>query len=238
MNIKMQNKDFFIKAFVVALLTLLVIFAGNELIDWRKQDNVFQVSADASIFAKPDLAKVNLEIIRESNALTILQQQISQASSALIDQLKEIGLGEKDIKTTNYSISPKTSWNRETGESYIYGFRGALEVEVKIRDFNKIDQIIRLAQVKNLSFEIENKDELLAKAREEAIQEAKIKARKIAQEAGVSLGKLVNINIVENQDNIYSRYEAQAMTKEDQGAQIQPGENEIKVYVSLSYEIK
>lgn len=106
---------------------------------------------------------------------------------------------------------------------------------MKIRDFDKIDRVINTGQVTSLNFEIENKDELLAQARQEAIQKAKAKARKIAQEAGISLGKLVNIDVSEN----YPRYEmAKVSAPEEQAAQIQPGENEIKVYVSLSYEIK
>lgn len=220
MKIEMQNKNFFIKAFIIALLTLLVLIAANNLIDFKK--HFFEVSAEASIFSKPDLVKIDFDITREANKLSIVRQQLNQASSKLIADLQKLNIQEKNIKTTNYSISPKQSWNRETGESYIYGYRGSITTQVKIKDFNKIDQVVSLGQAKNISFEIENKDELLAKVREEAIAKAKAKAKKIAKETGVHLGKLINISISENTE---------------QSAQIQPGENEIKVRVRLSYEL-
>ena len=238
----MKNKDFFIKSFLVALLTLLVIIAADNLVDpFARHEDVFTVSADASVFAKPDLAKINLEIIRESNTVTIVQQQLNQVSNGLIDQLKQIDVAEKDIKTTNYSISPKYSYNRETGQSYIYGFRGQISLEVKIRDFDRVDRVINTGQVTGLNFEIENKDELLAQARQEAIQKAKAKAKKTAQEAGISLGKLISVEVSEDNYIDYPRYEMAklaAAPDEAPSAQIQPGENEIKIYVSLSYEIK
>ena len=96
---------------------------------------------------------------------------------------------------------------------------------------------MNLGQVKNIVFEVENKDEFLAQARVEAMQKAKLKAKKIAQEAGISLGKLVNISISENQNN-YLKYSGIAEMSSDESASIQVGENEIKIYVNLEYEIK
>jgi len=230
-KIQMQNKNFFIKAFIIALLTLLVVVTANNLIDI--QQDSFQVSAEASVFAKPDLAKINFGATRESQQVSLVRQQLNQASSNLIDSLKKLDIQEKNIKTTNYSISPKSSWNRETGESYVYGYRGNLTVEVKIRDFDKIDKVVNLGQVQNISFETENKDELLAQAREEAIAKAKTKAKITAAQAGVSLGKLIGIDVSENNYDFYPKYELSA----DSSSSVQAGENEIKVYVSLKYEL-
>lgn len=231
----MTNKNFFIRAITIAILVLLIIISIKPF--FNKQDSTFQVSEQASVFAKPNLAKIYLESIRESNSVTSIQTQLSQASNDLSSSLKKLKIQEQNIKTINYSISPKTSWNRETGESYIYGYRGNVQIEVKIKDFSKIDQVVNLGQVKNIVFEVENKDEFLAQARVEAMQKAKLKAKKIAQEAGISLGKLVNISISENQNN-YLKYSGIAEMSSDESASIQVGENEIKIYVNLEYEIK
>lgn len=231
----MTNKDFFVKAVIVAVLALLIVIGSKEFL--KSQDSSFQVSSDASVFTKPDLAKIYLEAVRESNSVSSIQTQLSQASNNLVSSLKKLEIQEKDIKTTSYSISPKSSWNRETGESYIYGYRGVVSIEVKIRDFEKIDQVVNLGQVKNISFEVEDRDEFLAQAREQAMQKARLKARQIASDAGAGLGKLISISVFENNQDYYPKYEMSAIS-EDSGASIQSGENEIKVYVNLEYELK
>ena len=98
----MTNKNFFIRAITIAILVLLIIISIKPF--FNKQDSTFQVSEQASVFAKPNLAKIYLESIRESNSVTSIQTQLSQASNDLSSSLKKLKIQEQNIKTINYSI--------------------------------------------------------------------------------------------------------------------------------------
>lgn len=95
----------------------------------------------------------------------------------------------------------------------------------------------------NISFEVnENtKLEYTNKAREEAVTLAKHKAEGLAKASGITLGKIINVT-----ESLGVGYPRPVMMmdnigiaeKESETANITPGETEISVTVSLSYEIR
>jgi len=115
------------------------------------------------------------------------------------------------LQTSGFNINPHydyvtiTSQNTST-ESYYYpsgkrvlsGYEVNQTLTVKIRQDNmaKIGQIIQEAtnaganEVGDLQFTVDKPDELQAKARKQAIDEAKAKAQVLADQLGVRLGNI------------------------------------------------
>jgi len=115
-------------------------------------------------------------------------------------------------------------------------------LKVKVRDLSKIGEILSQAvnyganNVSGPSFTVDDKEVYLEKAREKAIKNAKEKAEKIAKTAGFKLGKIVSITES-------SPYEPIPVMLKEMGGeisqpQIEPGSQEIKVQVSITFEIK
>ena len=85
----------------------------------------------------------------------------------------------------------------------------------------------------------ETKKKKLDEAREEAVKEAKDKAQSLAQAAGVSLGKILNISEFPSFEppTPFALKEGVGGT-EPARPEITPGETEISVTVSISFEIR
>lgn len=194
----------------------------------------------------PDIAKVSLGIEAQGPVLKLVQDDVNKKSKSLTSELKKLGIDEKDIKTTNYSVNPE--YNYDSTPYRINGYRVSTNYEVEIVDFNIVNEVLTIATelganvIGNISFEVneKTKQELTQKAREEAVSLAKSKAESLAKASGITLGKI--INVTESQDVDYPRPVAM-MTKDSsigisEIANIQAGETEISVTVTLSYEIR
>lgn len=207
--------------------------------------DLFTVSGEGKVTAIPDMAQVNLGITVNRPAVKEAQNEANGIINKISNDLKRLGIEEKDIKTTRYNLNP--NYDFSSGRQRITGYQININLEVKVRDFDKINQVIDTATadganlVEGLQFSVDEPKlkELKAKAREEAIKEAKEKAQEIAKAGGMRLGKIVNI-----QENIISPWEPRPFvalekaTVPEEPTKIEPGEQEIRVSVSLSYEIK
>ena len=204
------------------------------------------VSDTGKVTVVPDIAKVTIGFEEQGQTLKQVQSAVNAKSKTLTDSLKKLGIDEKDIKTTNYSIYPE--YNYDASPFKIIGYRVSTTYEVKITDFEKVNNALVVATdvgtnvVGNISFEVneKTKEELTQKAREEAVDKAKNKARGLASSAGISLGKIINIS--ESTGNNYPiSYAMMGKTSdntESVPANIEPGETDIEVTVSLSFEIR
>jgi len=203
------------------------------------------VAGEGKVFATADVAKVTLGIQENGVSLKTVQDSVNKKSKTLTDLLKKLGVGEKDIKTVSYNVYPEYNYN--IPNSKITGYQVSTSYEVTIKDLDKVNEILVAATnsgantVGNVSFEVneETKTKKLQEAREEAVKKAKENAEGLAKAAGISLGKIINIQ--ESRGNeIRPMYATKDMAQgsEPVPANIQPGETEISVTISLSYEIK
>lgn len=215
--------------------------------------NTITVSDTGEIYAKPDLAITTFSVI--SNAKTVAKAMSDNTAkmNAVTDFLKKQDIKDADMKTTNFSIYPQYEWIKSTelypsGKQVLSGYEVQQSLEVKIRNMEKIGDIIQGAtdagsnQVGNLQFAIDKKDDLTAQAREEAIKKAKDKAKELASQLGVSLVRISNFSENSSSPRIYDSYlmkEAYSGggSEEIPAANIQTGENKISVSVSITYEI-
>ncbi len=194
------------------------------------------VSDTGKVTVVPDIAKVSLGIEAQGQSLKQAQSDVNVKSKNLTDSLKKLGIDEKDIKTTNYSVSPE--YDYQTTPYRINGYRVSINYEVKITDFGIVNDALVVATsaganvIGNLSFEVNDKtkEEMTQKAREEAVKLAKTKAEGLAKAAGITLGKI--INVTESQGVDYPR-----PMMELEKANVTPGETEISVTVTLSYSL-
>ena len=166
-----------------------------------------------------------------------------------MDLLEELGIEKEKIKTVGYYLNPKYNWDKNHG-SYQDGYRLEQTLEVKLDDFEKASEVISQATavgvnvVGSLSFEVDDLEAVKAEAREEAIQVAKDKADQIAEVSGLNLGKLMNY--YEYSDSFYGKGGGMAVAESrvfeiDEGmpsVEIEPGEKEVTLNVTLTYRIK
>jgi uncharacterized protein YggE len=91
------------------------------------------------------------------------------------------------------------------------------------------------------NFSIDNEDALKAQARKEAIDDAQTKAKALAKDLGVSLGRIANFSESGNYPTpMYYAKDARVSSAglEAAPAQIPKGENTITSDVTITYEIR
>lgn len=205
----------------------------------------FEVSGTGKASAAPDTAVINLGVTETGSTVEQAQTKTNRATEAITKSLKEQGIPEKNIKTTNYSVSPNYSF--ENGSQRITGYTVTQNFEVKA-PIDKANAVVDSATanganlVGGINFTLDDKkmEELKDEARTEAVDSAKASAQGLAKAAGINLGKIINV-----QENFGSTppvpVAREAMTldaskNEVPSTNITPGETNVEVTVTLTYQ--
>lgn len=108
-------------AVVIAFVAVLTLNAlkENKYIGGNSGSNVITVSGEGEAFAVPDIAEFSFDVTAEATTLVPAQEEVTEKMNAIIAYLKDEGIDERDIKTTNYSSNPRYEW--QGGEVYSTG---------------------------------------------------------------------------------------------------------------------
>jgi hypothetical protein len=226
----------------------------------------FSVSGEGKVTTVPDIAQFTFGVVTQGGKdVAAAQKQNTEKMNTLIGFIKSQGVDAKDIKTENFSIYPRYQYYDcsqrmvlSSGSAPtpcpppdIVGYTINQSASVKIRDFAKIGDIMgALSQkgantVSQLAFTLDDPIKSETEAREKAIKQAQEKADAIAKSGDFSIGKLLSID--ENGGPVpyygYGGNSLKTMSFESAqsapvAATIEPGSQEVKITVSLRYEIR
>jgi uncharacterized protein len=165
------------------------------------------VSGTGKVSAAPDIAEISVGVVTQAETARDALSANNQAMTALRNVLKERGVAEKDIQTTNISVNPRYSQppqprpNQAQREFVpkIVGYEVRNQVQITGRDITKLgvllDAVVQAGanQMHGISFRIDEPEKLLDQARKKAMADAKRKAEQLAGEAGVVVGSPIRI---------------------------------------------
>lgn len=241
---------FFILVFVYTKVAGPIPFDINSVT--TSKSDAFSVTGEGKVEAKPDSATVRLGVVSRAATSEAAKTALNTNINKVIESVKALGVGEKDIKTENFNIYPEYGDARPlpadqpvSDQNRISGYTANTNITVTVGSAELANKILDAGvsaganQVGGVDFQVKDKNEALNKAREMAVADAKKKAEDAARIAGFKLGKV--INYAEAQGGGYPvPMMAKAEDSRAGGAptNVQPGTNEIMVTVTLSYEIR
>lgn len=236
---------------VIAIIILVALFyVGQMYYNFQQlpqnQPREISVSGNGKVYAKPDVAVLVLGV--ESKGAKIADITIDNTSkmNKIIKEVKDSGVEEKDIQTTQYSITPEYNWTEMGGRQFV-GYVLNQQISVKVRNFEKIGSILDRATssganaVGDLRFIIDDPEQVKAEARAKAIEQAKTKAKTLAEQSGLRIVKLVNISEGQGyapEPMLNKAMGGGAMLMESSAPDIQPGQMEVDLNVTLTYRVK
>jgi len=193
----------------------------------------------------PDIATINIGVRSESEVVTDALDGNTAQANAIARVLKQLGIEDKDIQTSNFNIYPSERYDPMTGQVEGRFFVVENTVNVTVRDLSSLGQVLNAVveaganSIYGISFNVDDRSAAVAEARELAIQEAKAKAEVIAEAAGVQLGEIININVYEGSMPV-SYYDAKggAFMAEAAAVPIAAGTLTIIMECNLTYAIK
>ena len=258
MDKNLQN--LFFKVGIVVLIVLCLGIVSWSYYNWRLAQNIvnperiISFTEQGKVIAKPDIAKVSFSVITQGIEAAAVQTENNQKMQKVIDFVKKQGVADKDVQTTNYSLNPQYdyTWCQKSKDDTRYcspkiiGYELTQSVEVKIRDFDKINTIIGglsdagANQISNISFSLDEPEDYKNQARIEALKKIEKRAQLLSKETSLRLGKIMSVS--ESgifPSPIYRDLKATVGSTEDlPSAPIETGTQEITVTLTVSYEIK
>lgn len=249
-QIKQHRIVFSILAILVGLVLIIMVTSGVLMFlgktkseNGNANNNLIYFSGEGKLYTKPDTAFADFSVVTEGSDINNVQEANTKKMNKVIAFLKDSGIDEKDIKTTNYNLYPQYTYE-ESKTPQISGYQINQMLSIKIRDLNKVGEILKgvvktgVNQISTLYFGVENDEQLKEQAREMAIKDAKKKAEKSASQIGIKLGKIIGFSESTNGYPV-PIYKGEYGVGGGGGTpDIQTGENEIVVNVTLTYEIK
>jgi len=242
----------FFMLIVILVLGVLVYFVGQMFYQQKmiEQQNNYQitVSGEGKVYAKPDIALVNLGVTTQGSTTEDVITKNTEKMNATIKAVKDMGVEDKDVQTTTYSLSPLYNYTEAAGRIF-QGYILEQDVQVKIRDFEKVGEILQKATsaganlTGNLQFTIDDPEQFKQEARAKAIEQAKSNAENLAQTSGIKLGKIINVYENYSYPVAYDSYSKLGMgggisETAVPSPIIQPGQQEIEITINLTYQVK
>lgn len=236
--------------FSVVLIVVMIFWARNlykqnYYIGKNPQiDRTITITGEGKVTAIPDIATLNLGMENTSMDIQEAQKKNTGTMNSLINQLTALNIAKEDIQTTNYSIYPQYDW--VDGRQILRGYTISQNVAVKIRDTEKVDEVLKIVgdlklnQVGGLTFDVDQPETYRQRARELALKNAKEKAEALASIMGVKLGKVISFNESGSVPLYYDSYmktEALGLGGGGTAPSVSAGSQEIIVNASVVYEL-
>ena len=247
----MNEKHIFITVIIGGLL-----YIGGQYVTSQPQriqketeaNREISVQGHGIVKTKPNIAHITLGVTtgKQVTAVTAMNL-LTQRFNAVLTAVKQQGIKDGDINTTNLSINPVYDWSN--GKQTLLGFEASENIEVKIRDLSKIGEVLAKStlegvnQAGNIQFTIDNPDQLQIDAPKEAIENAQVKAKELAKSLGVSLGKIKSFTSSSSENSPTPLYRNNAMLGAGEAdlakaPEVPVGTQDITADVSIVYEIK
>jgi uncharacterized protein YggE len=252
---------------VVLVLLLLAAFLFAETIKSFKEyryvgggiptSNAITVTGEGEVFALPDTAEFTFSVIEEGDSVQAVQDAAAEKVNAALDAVREKGVADGDIKTTEFTLTPRYVW--EPPQCFRFpcdrkrvqnGFSLTQSVRVKVKELETAGDVLEAVTatgvqgVSGLSFTIADEDEKQEEARKLAIEEAQSKAEKLAEDLGVTLVRIVGFSEDGERPMPFMARDMAAesmtvgMVDEAKGLEVPSGENRVVSNVRITYELR
>jgi hypothetical protein len=233
---------------IAGLLLLALLGAACEgdkvtVATQQAQSLGISVSGEGKVSGAPDIAVLTLGVSVLAPSVKDARDQAASAMNGVVDSIKGNGVDGKDIQSTQFSIQPEYDYRGDTQE--LRGYRVTNIVTAKLRNIDNASKIIDdavaaggdLTQVQGIDFTIDDPDKLQDEARGEAMKDAQTKAERLADLAGVKLGKPISISESGAPSPMPLSRNAAELGGEA-STPIEPGEMEVTLDVQVLYAIE
>jgi len=152
----------------------------------------------ATVSATPDLARVDVSVVTQAATAQDATQQNATQASAVITAVQNLVGMNTSVKTINFSLSPVYNNPPPGQNAMIIGYMVTNTVEVTLTDLTQIGKVIDAAiqsganRVQGVSFDLQNRDPIVAQALKLAAASARAQADAIASGLNLHTGAVLH----------------------------------------------
>lgn len=248
------------KIVLIVLSVFLGVLTLSRLKSLKNPDpayNAITVTGEGEAFAVPDIASFTFSVSQDASTVSAAQDGVTKKMDTILSDLKSIGIDEKDIRTSDYSVYPKYTYASmpcsinycPPSQQKQDGYTASHSVTVKVRKTEDAGKALAAAgnagatNLSSISFTVDDMNLITNEARAEAIADAKEKAKELSKELGVKLVRVMGYS-----DSLggggpmpyYREMSAAGATMDLQAKAptLPTGENKVAVTASITYEIR
>ena len=198
---------------ITIILILLAVFIGVKTIAGIKNldyidpaYNTISVTGEGEVDRLPDIASFTATVSAEAAEVGDAQSKVTKSMDEIIKGLKDLVIEDKDIKTTDYSVWPKYTYQTmpcsrdycPPSKQIPDGYTVSHTVLIKIRKTENAGKALALVgekgatNVSNITFSADDPTKAIEVARAKPIAEAKSKAKALSKDLGVRLVRVIN----------------------------------------------
>jgi uncharacterized protein YggE len=234
-----------ILALLAAAAALLSPAVAQEA---AKAPGRISIVGEGKAAAVPDTAVFDAGVVVIAETAQAALEQNTKAISALLAALKAAGIEGRDLATSGFTVQPRVAYSqaepgKQPEQPKLEGYEVRNSVKARVRDLNKLGMILDAAVqhganlIGGISFDIQNKDVLLDKVRQDAINDAKRKAEKAAQAAGLKLGRVLSLSETVQHTPHPMAGDGMSFKAAAASIPIEAGEQSVGAHIEMTWEI-
>ena len=163
-------------------------------------ETTVSISATGSVEREPDIVVMTTGVQTEAKTAAQAAADNARQMANVFKAVEAAGIAEKDMQTSNFSLSPRYDYSSRGGPPRLAGYTASNQLSVTVRDLDKLgetmDAIISAGSntFNGLQFALDDPSDALDEARRDAMQEARERAELYAAAAGLEVKRIVTIN--------------------------------------------
>lgn len=222
-------------------LTLLSVFPAFA--DDARPPRTMTLTGHGEVRVTPDMAVVMIGVLSQGDTAADALKANTAAMQAVLASLKDAGVAEKDIQTSNFTVQPRYDYNNNAQPPRLVGYDVSNNVTVAVRKLDSLGAVLDKAvsagsnQINGVLFQVAKPGAAMDEARELAVADAARKARVYAGASAVALGGILSISEGQSMQPPIPM-QAQTMRTEKADVPIAQGEQVLSVDVNVVWEIK
>jgi len=227
-------------------LTLPALAQENQM---TKQPARIAVTGEGTMTASPDMAILNLSVLREAKTAREAMTANNEAMAKVLEAMKKAGIEDRDLQTGGINIQPRYVYPDDKNglkEPSITGYTVSNSLTVRVRDLAKVgnvlDESVTLGVNQGGDLNFVNPSATINEARKRAVADAIAKAKTLADAASVTLGRVVEINEQSRPPMpmpiARAQFKTMAAAAPEDAVPVAAGENSYNVSVNVVFEIK
>ncbi|MEU7095683.1 SIMPL domain-containing protein [Kitasatospora aureofaciens] len=194
----------------------------------------------ASVDAAPDLARLRVAINqtrqKPGEAFEVTRAAVNQVREAL----RNHNVPDSAVSTSQLDL--KSSWTYG-GERKFLGYECTASFVIELRELDRLETVLvdvvdaGANQVDGVTFDVQAKKELRAKARAAAVAAAREKAALYAEAAGARLGPVIHIKDIDS-DHLQNSYRSHRSSGDGSGdGDLTPGKISVSAGVVIGFSL-
>lgn len=228
----------------LALLANAVITGAktpaSDIVEARPPNGtIFRTVGVGVVRYTPDLASISIGVFGRAETASKALGIAAEKAGRVIRALEEIGISREDMETTGINVYPQYNW--EVSPPLIVGYEASYTLMVTVRDVGKVGEAIDAAvkagadNLWGVMFSLSEKARLRLQeaALKLALEDAKAKAKTVAENLGLNEIKVLEITVSTPFPHLPGP--RPIVVKETAETPVIPGEGQITVSISVVF---